>query len=323
MLLGASGMVGRSVLQYLEETGASTRIHALVRPGNPAIESSNVKTFFGDMEHLPKGLVPEGRHVIVHYASKQRDTDGSGYQVNLKGLQNLCRRLNSNTAGVIYGSSASVYGQGNQYDITEAAFLNPQTELAKMRLLCEKELMIQACRQHFTLYLLRPRFMIGPGDRYIVPYLQKQADKRLCCGMGSQRYSFISTCDYAQIIVKLGEKAWERSLNRDPAVKALNVGYREGVCIKDVEELLQKGRRGKIRIPAGLMVFLYGTMFHDTDRKTKAELFGYSHYLNVGALEEEIGCEITSKDSRKVFKEAALRKEGDVWKNPLSYLEMR
>lgn len=306
MLLGATGMVGRNVLEYLQKTEASTFVHALVRPGNPAIDNPKVKTFFGDMEHLPKGLIPEERHVIVHYASKQRDTDGSGYRVNLEGLQNLCRHVNSNTAGIIYGSSASVYGQGNQYNLPESGFLNPQTELAKMRLLCEQELMAQAFRQHFTLYLLRPRFMIGPGDRYIIPYLQKQADKRLCCGMGRQRYTFISTCDYAKIIVNLGEKAWERSLNGAPVSKALNVGYREGVYIKDIEKLLQKGRKGKIRIPAGLMVFLSGKMFHDTDRKTKAELFGYSHYLNVSALEEEIGCEITSKDSLKVFQEAAL-----------------
>lgn len=304
VLLGAAGMVGSSIIRQIKKSRENVFVHALVRNEGQACKEPFVKNFYGDMEHIPDGLIPGERHIIIHFASKLKDKDGTGYQVNLDGIENLKKYVNKYTAGIIYGSSASVYGQGEQCHTGEDQTLHPQTDLACMRRLCEESLAGYARKEHFTLYILRTRFMVGKGDRYIVPYFQKRLESPVQYGMGRQKFTIIDNDDYARIILILAKKAYEEKARPFENVRAMNVGYKDALTYKEIKKILGYRRKLQVRLPARLAVWFYGTVAKDRDRKTKAELFGYSHYLNVERLEKEISSGILLRNPAVVFEKA-------------------
>lgn len=240
VLLGASGFVGGAVLRQMKALarhGVPCEAHLLVHRAEPAHVPAFARVHRGSLLDLPADLLPNEPHVVIHCASKQIDVDGTGFSVNLRGAENLCDAIRANglTRAVLYLSSYSVYGEGPQRDVTEAAPLRPETALALSRAACEVRLSRLAKEGLCSVVNLRTRFVLGDGDRHVLPGLAKLARSRLQLGNGQQRYSVIDVDDLARVLLQLARQANE---HEDVSSEIYNVAYEQPISLQDIRTAL-------------------------------------------------------------------------------------
>lgn len=265
----------------------------------------------GDLEHLPPDLFPTSPHVVVHLATKQIDRDGSSFQrTNEQGTATLLRSLPSSTRAVIYGSSMSVYGQGPQFDIRENAPLQPETALAQSRLNTERLILDHAGRRAITGYCLRPRMILGQGDRYTVDGLLRMMERGVAPGNGHQRFSLIDVDDYAGAIMDLARRALLLDQRTPPEQCALNVAYRESVSLDNLTAVISRVRgvalpRVHLPVPFALTRLLRRGPRAFAGLATRIELFGMTHTMNVDAICSRIGEPRFQRDPLEVIRLAA------------------
>ena len=159
---------------------------------------------------------------------------------NVTGTLNLLRKCDANLRGVVYGSSASVYGQGPLQPALEFDRPDPVTPLASSRRAAEKVILKMAAERGFGAYLCRPRFIIGGGDRFLAPILIRLARMRLA-GSQAVSYSFIHVDDYAEVILFLLRRLATQDTNGiKPERLAVNVAYSAALT---QEQILSTVRR--------------------------------------------------------------------------------
>lgn len=318
VLLGGTGFVGSAMIRKLrDEKNRDIRIRALIRGDLDRIKSPSITTFEGELPHrIPRELFPDEPHVVVHFATKQIDSDNSGfYTANVEGTKKLLEAVPESAKGMIYGSSMSVYGQGEHRGIKEKQPVKPETKLAESRVEAEQLILNTMKNSNRTGFVLRPRFILGKGDRYTLKGFKTIAKKGLVVGSGKQSFSIIDVDDYAEIIIRLARSVMKRSEEGKPASRPINIGYENPVSfefilkeIRKVEEIRKAGGFGlpwkKIPVFKLLTSFLRALPISAAGSlATKLELVGLSHSGNVGELEHEIGTDITGKNSEKVFAE--------------------
>ncbi|MDC0712505.1 NAD(P)-dependent oxidoreductase [Stigmatella sp. ncwal1] len=217
VLLGATGMVGQALLR---QRGAHP-VHALVRTPDGRDWGDGVHVVRGDLHGIPEALFPSRPYVVVHFATKQRDPDGTGFErTNVEGTQRLLERLSGDCRGVIHGSSMSVYGPGPHSGVTEDAPLAPLTPLARSRAAAEALITRHAVEAGLHAALLRPRFLLGRGDRFVLPTVVKLLKRRLQLGGDAVACSVIDVDDFGEIIWRLARRMVETSC---PEQRAYNV----------------------------------------------------------------------------------------------------
>ncbi len=294
VLLGGTGFVGRAVLRrVLASGGGDTQVHALVR--NDVELPAPVRKFVGSLERLPEGLFFKDPHVVVHLATKQFDGDGRGFGDNVSNAVRLLAALPASTRGLVYGSSASVYGQGNLHAVTETAPLAPETPLAVSRRDTERVLLGGGEQAGRSVYVLRPRIIVGQGDAHTLPGLSRFFAKGLMLGSGEQRLTLLHVDDYADIILRLARRA-----QQGPAVQcALNAGYREPVRFRELAKAL--GAQPRLTVPASRQAYSFLRRVPSSKLRaliTRLELFGLSHHLDVSRLAQIVGQDLIHKDPR-------------------------
>ncbi|MCP4748143.1 MAG: NAD(P)-dependent oxidoreductase [Desulfobacteraceae bacterium] len=311
VLLGGTGFIGSATLRKIRETsGENIQIHALIRRDTGRVKAPFVTTFEGCLPgRIPKELFPKEPHVVVHFATKQIDTDNTGYHnANVKGTKRLLESLPPSAMGVIYGSSMSVYGQGEQACVTEQAPGQPETKLSKTRAMAESLILNQMRQTQRSGFVLRPRFILGQGDRFTLKGFRAMAAKGIIIGTGKQSYSIIDVDDYADIIISLAQSVIHRSEHNNPASRPLNIGYRTPVSLNVIlNEICKQDTFGppvkRIPVFKGMCAFLRKLPVPALENfVTKLDLVGHSHSGDVSALEQEIGSKITAKDSTRVFR---------------------
>jgi nucleoside-diphosphate-sugar epimerase len=290
VLLGASGFVGSAILR--QAGGHDVRALVRRRVNLPAT------VVVGALPDLPRHIFFEEPHVVLHFATRQR---GGDFEDNARAMHALMLSLPPACRGVVYGSSLSVYGQGDQLGIDEDAPLAPATALARSRAECERILFAEARARHISAFALRPRFIIGRGDRATLPALRKFFARRVCPGNGLQQFGVIDVDDYASVTLDLACRA----LAGPPVQRALNVGYIRPVSLADLRRALG-APAPRVRVPLSL----HGTRMLAripgmSQLATQLELIGFSHYPDVRRLTKEIGDRITSKDPRSILDRAA------------------
>jgi nucleoside-diphosphate-sugar epimerase len=284
VLLGASGFVGSAVLRQLHGRAHGTQV--LVHRSAPAVESAAVTPHPGSLTDLPVGLWPDAPHVLIHCASKQIDHDGTGFGVNLHGIEAVCRAVTPQTRAVLFASSCSVYGEGAQRAVREDAPLRPGTPLAQSRAACEARLAQLAARGRCRVEVFRPRFVLGQGDRHVLPGLARLVRRGLTLGRGQQRFSVIDVDDFARILLARAEAA----LHRPPGFEAFNVGYARPLALHEILGALAE-RLGvpppRWRIPVhptllNVLGWLPGLPVH------RLRLLGLDHHLDVSRLHAQL-----------------------------------
>src|SRR5438105_2907947 len=164
LLLGATGQRGTAVLRAWERSASNDlALHCLAR--RDGFEHASARVFQGDLASLPASFLPRDEHVVVHCAVKQVDRDGSGFEENVANARRLLERLDPSLCrGIVYASSASVYGRGPHRNVGEDALPAPRTPLARSRFESERLLCAWGREHGASVFALRTRFLLSSGD---------------------------------------------------------------------------------------------------------------------------------------------------------------
>lgn len=295
VLTGGGGFVGSALLRQAAE-GGTVKIKALVRQplttAYPFVEE--VK---GDLFHIPSQLWFEEPYILVHYATKQVDKDGSGFDYNnVRGTRQLLAGIQGNCLGVIYGSSMSVYGDGAQYMIKDDSRLRPETPLAKSRAAAEQlihQVMKEKACYSFT---LRPRFIIGNGDRYTMKVMMQLADSGIQINNGKQRFNLIDVDDYARIILSLCHQMQEGTCELQQ--RPLHIGYQRPISYNEWMRTIAMvthhhwPRKRWFAPPALIRLLHYLPVGRIPQFVTKAGLLGLEHSADTKPLYDIVGTAI-------------------------------
>lgn len=315
VLLGGTGLVGGALLRGLAlEPPGDVAVRALVRRPDrlPAPLPPWLTAVPGDLTApLPPELFWPGEpQVVIHYATKQIDHDGTGFEaVNVAGTRRLLGALPDGVRGVIYGSTLSVYGSGPQRgEPEEALAVRPDTALGRTRAAAEAAVLAAMEARGASALCLRPRFLVGRGDQHTLPGLLRLTRRGRTVASGEQRFSVIDVDDYARVIVLLARDLAERS---DPWRRPLHVGYRRPVSLAEIQGALAAAHglalpTRRIRLPRAATAIL--SALPSRWARTQAiryRLFALDHFVGVDALAGLVGEGLVGRDPLAVLAAAA------------------
>lgn len=313
VVLGSTGFIGSAVLRALATSGVTRSVHALVRNPDDVVRLEgprDVRVVPGDLQVPPPGLFPADPHVVIHLANKQIDSDGAGFEVNVAAARALVDALPQSTKGILYASSASVYGQGEHVGIDELAPVAPDTSLARSRLQVERIIQEWARPRHVAAYCLRARLVFGAGDRYTLPGLVGMIGRGFQPGSGRQRYTVLDVDDYARVLLAL----MAHIEGGTPAEQAsLNAGYTRSLSLNEIVDAISRRYalpppRFRAPVAPWIMRGLRQLPWRASSTlATRMELFGLTHTYSVESLRRRIGAEILDCDPLACF-ESALRR---------------
>jgi nucleoside-diphosphate-sugar epimerase len=315
LLLGGSGFVGRALLRELSARARSSRVRvrALLRSPDSVPDLPFLEKIQGSLEAPPPGLEPARPYVLVNLAVKQLDPHRTGYLgTNVEATGRLLDGLGPRLTGILYASSMSVYGQGAQDCVSENTPLAPTTPLSQSRALAEDHVRALAEQRGIASFALRPRFVIGEGDRFVMPGLMALVQRRIGIGSGAQRFSVIDVADYARIIASLAQSVSSRTSDGEPSRRAFNVGYTRPVTYADITGVIAAALHvspPRWRVPAspGFVRALRHVPSRQADAlATRLELVGLSHWGDTRALAGTAGCDVVLEDPMAVVHRAVL-----------------
>jgi nucleoside-diphosphate-sugar epimerase len=212
---GASGCVGRQLVDELIADGWD--ITALLLPGqfNPFDKSVYVRSVFGDVTDIPPWVVPIGA-VIFHLAAKVHSVPKNDrernefFVVNNNGTANIARNAVAREAkGFVFISTVAVYGSRVQNShCDEKADTCPISVYGHSKRKAENSAReILAGRVPYV--ILRPCVVYGPGDTgNFISLVDWIVNKRLPCPLldgGKARKNVIHVRDLARVLVYFGE----------------------------------------------------------------------------------------------------------------------
>lgn len=177
MVTGATGFVGQRVVKRLVDTGVP---HEVVRG---RLEDPGV---FRGVAARASGW--------LHLARKTRDPDHTGFDVNVA----MARNLADVAAGtpMVTLSSVGVYGHGAHRYADESTPEAPDTALGRSQAAAD------ALLRDAGASILRPRFVVGPGDRHVVPGLSRLlARSPVWVDAGRAELSFVHVDDLAYALI--------------------------------------------------------------------------------------------------------------------------
>ena len=164
LITGASGFIGRRVVQAVAEDTVQLRLLAHTRglEGAPR-DAETTRADLTNPESL-RGLC-DGVDVLVHCASHIGDDPELCEAVNARGSKALVAQARS--AGVrriVYLSTAAVYGEGPFTGVREGEVApRPVSVTSSTRLAAENEVLANGGT------VIRPHLVYGAGDRWVIP----------------------------------------------------------------------------------------------------------------------------------------------------------
>ncbi|WP_394847095.1 NAD(P)-dependent oxidoreductase [Pendulispora brunnea] len=302
-LLGGTGFVGSAVLRT-----AAGAARCLLRAGREIAPAPNRIVVRGALPEVPRDFFPKAPYVLLHFATKQRDLDGTGFQrINVGGTRQVMQSLDDRCRGIIYGSSMSVYGPPSSSPAAEGAPIRPATPLAHSRAEAEDVILRFASERKIHAYILRPRFIIGQGDRFIVPTMANSLARRLQLGADTTRYSIIDVDDYAKVVAWLVQRIASTTVEQ----LAYNVAYTRPIALSDATTIL--GRTLGLPPPLiriGNPGVISSALSSVPTRLTQAwaerlALMANSQCMDIGRLRTAMGTGIVTQQPEDVFYRAA------------------
>ncbi len=313
VLLGASGFVGRAIVRRAATmSNERVQIRALVRTPEKKVDTPFAASVVGALPQVAPELFPAQPYVVVHFGVKQIDTDGSGFeQTNVIGTRALLSALTPTCAGIIYSSSAAVYGRGAQTGNDEDAPVRPETPLARSLAKAEMAVFEAGAKRNIDAYALRPRFVLGNGDHFILPGFVKLFRRGWVLGDGNQAYTIIDVDDYADIVLRLvRDILGQRGCPTESIQTPLNIGYTRPVTQSEIRAVaaecmnLPAVIRSVPISPAALKCFGRLPFRKAHSLVSKLLLVGVDHRVLVHRLGAMIGTDIVEKDPLAVVERA-------------------
>lgn len=205
LVTGATGFLGRHLIQALRDRGDSVR--ALVLPTEDAsgLEQQGVAVFRGDILEPDKlanamrgvdtvfhlaGMVGHWRPMSVYFA------------INVTGTENVCVAAQAaHVRRLVHISSWTVYGMGLGRVAREDTPFTPLSEPYSITK-AEGDRVVQRFIANYRLpaVIIRPDTMFGPGDRVNFARIadRLRADKGIVIGAGRNRLPFVYVNDVVQ-----------------------------------------------------------------------------------------------------------------------------
>jgi nucleoside-diphosphate-sugar epimerase len=188
LVTGASGFLGRRLVQRLSVEGCSVR--ALVRPSSNlrGIETPGTEIALGDMaDYASIERATMGVDVVVHAAAGTRGDETESYVSTVQGTRNVLTACGiGRIKKLIYISSCSVYGIAGCHDAQVI------TEESPLEISPEKRGRYSAAKQQaealvteslgtaaFPIVVLRPGTLYGPGGTLYSPMMGARFSRRL------------------------------------------------------------------------------------------------------------------------------------------------
>ena len=311
ILTGATGYVGQAILDQLEQLPVGTvSVRALVKKDKDFPARDFVEVIEGCLPDIPENLFFDEPHLLIHFGIKQVDFLKTGYyETNVLGSHNLLARCNKNTLGIIYGSTLSIQGRTSNKLIVESDLVQPETELERSRAQAEQLIIETMSRDKKWGLCLRPRFVLGPADSFLMKGLVSLSKLGIRVGSGKQQYSVITVTDYARIVVQLSQKVFSGRAENESMQCALNVAYQTPVSFNQIFSEIRTAKRISNRVKLlpipvwlpGLLKWIPHSMAETF--ATQLQSVGFNHCCDVSALEQLLGDEVTRMDAIEQLKE--------------------
>lgn len=171
LLVGASGFIGQSVLQWLAARGEAN-LRVLTRRTTAVLKNYQASIYVGDItDSATLGPAMAGVDLIVNAASYTGSDPLKAEQVNVEGTRNLLEAAAlCAVRGFVQVSTTAVYGTGPHRGEAEAALrCGPESVVSSTR----------ASAEQFVLdaggTVIRAGLIYGAGDRWFVPSLIRMA----------------------------------------------------------------------------------------------------------------------------------------------------
>jgi len=170
LITGATGFIGRHLLQRLVEEGHLCR--CLVRRSSNRenlFNNPNVEIFQGDITK-PETLKGIGKEIDVFINSagilgKWNSTIDDLRSVNADGITNLAAEILKNNAEyIIHLSAGGVTGPVKGHPADETYICQPRTPYEKTKWDGEKKALLLYEQYHLPIVVVRPTFTYGPED---------------------------------------------------------------------------------------------------------------------------------------------------------------
>ena len=181
LVTGARGFVGRRLQTLLTQTRTDFR----------ALE--------GDVrDRTAVAAQAAGASAIVHLAYRNLDRDGQGFESNVEGARVVADVARANRVRVIGLSSTGVYGHAAHQDADEDTPLQPDTALSRSRAEADRILL-----ELDDVLVLRPRFVYGEGDRFVLPRIHAGVRRSpFWVDGGRARLSLVWVDDLAGVLLR-------------------------------------------------------------------------------------------------------------------------
>ncbi|TQM85368.1 nucleoside-diphosphate-sugar epimerase [Saccharothrix saharensis] len=192
LVTGASGFVGSAVLRRLALSGRAVRV--LVHEQEPDVPRGT-EVVRGDVTD-PRSLrgIGDGVDVVLHLASYVGTDPQRCAAVNERGTRHLLAEVGARP--VVRLGTAAVYGSGPFTAATERITPQPASVRSATRLAGERLVLAAGG------VVLRPYFVFGAGDRWVVPGLLDVLE-RVGGVPGDARLSLTDVRDLARWLVAL------------------------------------------------------------------------------------------------------------------------
>jgi len=236
LVTGASGFVGRHVIEYLTAHGHEPISTDAVGSANPG--SITDKSFVFD------GLGRLDFEAVVHLAGiadlrKTSDNPHQCFEVNAYGTLNVLElALRKNVKRLVYASSANVYGAPSKNPVDEQAPFGPRVPYDFSKVAAEAFVMGYRASKGLPVAITRSWLLFGEYDapnraipRFIGSCLKNEPIKLFNSGRDATAPCHAS--NYGRLVARIIE-------NESAVGQAFNFGGERMVSIRELAELIRR-----------------------------------------------------------------------------------
>ena len=304
LVTGATGCLGEQLVQSLVETGVSVRALARQSSRTESLGALGVSVERGSLtDEADLQRAVKGMDVVYHLGGlvidDPSDTSDALWQqireVNVEGTEKLARQAAA--AGVrrfVFASSVRIFGFGNQILWGEDGPRTPSDLYSRGKALAEEALARVAQETGLEVVNIRPRFIYGNGDRYILPRIVQQIQR----GVAPLPRGGNALCD--TVYVKDCVQGFMLAAEQPVAGRSYNIVSGECLTFREIFEEVARAMGRTVRIvplpgpvATGIATAVeFGSRaLHRAPALSRAQLMWYmnDHSFSIARARSELG----------------------------------